>query len=139
MHVCSNLAEVVADRLKYILQLHLGSLPEEFLTEEVGDLVHHQLVESAVLLVEQLVEYIFHELAMLVWWLELKDFFVDLILQELEAAFILGKQLSFLDQKCGAFFCCLQILQVTEGLSEGQLEIVLILRSLLRRHRRVMR
>jgi len=42
--------------------------------------VHHQLVESAVLLIEQLGEDVLHELAMLVWWLELEDFFVDLIL-----------------------------------------------------------
>ena len=51
--------------------------------------MHHQLVESAVLLVKQLSKDIIHELTVLVRWLKLEDFFVNLVLEELETAFVL--------------------------------------------------
>jgi len=102
VNVNSNLAEVGANSFKYIFQLFFWSLSEELLAEKIRNLVHHQLVESAmpwylylaeiecaVLLVKQLSKDIIHELAVLVRWLKFEDFFVNLVLEELETVFVL--------------------------------------------------
>ena len=54
MHICSDFAEVVLDLLKHRLELLLSCMSEQFLTEEVGNLVHHELVEGTVLRAKQL-------------------------------------------------------------------------------------
>lgn len=46
MHVSCNFEEVIPDDLYYLLKLTRRSLSEELLTEEVGYLMHHELVEG---------------------------------------------------------------------------------------------
>ena len=143
MHVCSDFAEVVLDLLKHRLELLLSCMSEQFLTEEVGNLVHHELVEGTVLRAKQLRVELFDELALLggigLLLLHLEDFFVDLVLEELEAALVLGKELGLLDQELRSLIGTLETLEVAEGLGKGQLQVVLVGGSVLRGHRRVVR
>ena len=71
--------------------------------------------------------------------LHLEDFFVDLVLEELEAALVLGKELGLLDQELRSLIGTLETLEVAEGLGKGQLQVVLVGGSVLRGHRRVVR
>lgn len=111
----------------------LGSLLEELLAEEVGDLVHHELVEScaAFRATQQLCEQVVDELALTARRLQLEDFFVNLVLEQLVSSFVLGEEVDLLDQICCRLFRRLQLLQMGKGLGKGQLEIVLVRRSVL--------
>ena len=109
MHICRNLEEVILDYFYHLFKLSTSSLSEELLAEEVGDLVHHQLVNGGELRAQQQVEEILHELALglllkLVSFrhgfyigelLELEGFFIDLGLEQLETVLVLGKEMSF--------------------------------------------
>lgn len=58
MHVCCNLEEIIFYDFDHLLKLATSSLSEEFLAEEVSNLMHHQLVKCCKLWTEHQVEQI---------------------------------------------------------------------------------
>ena len=100
MHVDGDLAEVLLDGFKNLLDLTLRGLLEEHLAQEVSERMHHQLVEGCVL-IEKLVKHIFNELRCLLSILLLRQpghVLGDLVLQYLTPVLVPRKEERLLNQ-----------------------------------------
>ena len=133
MGVGRDLEEVTLDLLEDGLELLLCCLSEDLLAEEIGDLMHHQLVEGDVLLAEKVVDQLLDEpaLALLLLLLHLEDLFVDLVLEKCQPILVFAEDLRFLDQELRALLRRLQTVKIAESLRQGNLEVVLVRAALL--------